>query len=239
MNMEAAGGTAPLEAEREDPDVLSDAELDALLAGAPWTRFAVMGDSIAEGVGEAATGYIDRPWADRLADALRRAQPALEYLNLGKRSLRSDQILDTQLERCLNAEPDLVALAGGGNDLLVAEFDPAPLEQALDAIVGAVTSTGATVAVLTLFDIGAAMDYPGLEQLRDRLELLAQTTRSVAQRHGSLLVDLRAEPVSADPGIYSSDFQHVNARGHAIAASVAARTLGLHLGNTTTDGRTR
>ena len=147
--------------------------------------------------------------------------------------------LDTQLERCLNAEPDLVALAGGGNDLLVAEFDPAPLEQALDAIVGAVTSTGATVAVLTLFDIGAAMDYPGLEQLRDRLELLAQTTRSVAQRHGSLLVDLRDEPVSADPGIYSSDFQHVNARGHAIAASVAARTLGLHLGNTTTDGRTR
>src|SRR5215212_7529114 len=58
--------------ELADPDVLTTAEEDALLRGAPWRRFVVLGDSVAEGLGDEVEGYESFPWAARLARALRR-----------------------------------------------------------------------------------------------------------------------------------------------------------------------
>lgn len=46
------------------PHLLSPTEQRRLLAGAPWKRLVVMGDSIAAGVGDPTPGYPDRPWGD-------------------------------------------------------------------------------------------------------------------------------------------------------------------------------
>jgi hypothetical protein len=56
--------------EARDPHCLSAAAADELLSGAPWRRFAVLGDGMAEGLGDAVPGYQDAGWADRVAAAL-------------------------------------------------------------------------------------------------------------------------------------------------------------------------
>lgn len=45
--------TEDASAEATDPYRLPDAEADQLLATAPWKRYVVVGDSLAEGLGEA------------------------------------------------------------------------------------------------------------------------------------------------------------------------------------------
>jgi hypothetical protein len=58
--------------EANDTYCLGPDEAGALLAGAPWRRLLVMGDSIAAGIGDPVQGYLDFGWADRLAAALAR-----------------------------------------------------------------------------------------------------------------------------------------------------------------------
>lgn len=217
-----------LERESADPDVLSPARATRLLGGAPWRRLAVVGDSIAEGVREQAPGYGPDGWADRLAAALRRHRPDLEYLNLGRRGLRAAEVRTEQLDRALRFRPDLAVVVCGGNDLLSERFDGDAVQAEIDAIVAALAATRADVVTFTMFDITRALDMPPEfgAQLKERLDDLHERWREVSRRHGTLLVDFARHPASADPGIYSKDFQHANTRGHAIVASEAIRRLG-------------
>jgi hypothetical protein len=64
------------------------------------------------------------------------------------------------------------------------------------------------------------------ERVDARLRALAELTRTVAARHAAMLVEMRTHPASADPGVYSSDRLHLNARGHAIVGTQAVRVLG-------------
>src|SRR5215211_3749346 len=88
-----------------DPHCLSDSDAADLLRGAPWRRFAVMGDSFAEGVGGPCPGYADVPWAERVAEALRANQPDLAYLNTGKMGLRTAEVYKTSSTRCWRSGP--------------------------------------------------------------------------------------------------------------------------------------
>jgi lysophospholipase L1-like esterase len=214
--------------EQTDPHCLGDDEVDRLLEGAPWKRLAFVGDSIAEGVLEPLDGYRPRGWPDRLADALRRQQPELAYLNLGKRGLRTRQVRETQLGPALEFRPDLAVVVCGGNDLLVEHFDPAKVERELERMVVALQEAGAEVVTSTLYDITKALDMPPEygDQLEERLHELFDCIRRVAARRRTLHIDFHQHPACADAGIYASDFQHANARGHAVAAACAVQHLG-------------
>ncbi|OXM72914.1 SGNH/GDSL hydrolase family protein [Amycolatopsis thermalba] len=205
--------------------------LTGTLRGAPWRRLAILGDSVAEGLGDPADGYPPPPWADRLADLLREHQPDLAYANLGLRDTRAAQVRDTQLAAALDFRPDLAVVAAGGNDMLRRSFDPVAVEQALSEIVSALRAAGAAVVIMGLFDISrsplAAADRR--DGLRVRLAQLARLTRRVADRHGAWYVDLGDHPASADAGIYSADRLHVNARGHAIVLAETVRRLAAEL----------
>jgi lysophospholipase L1-like esterase len=226
-------GSAPAGLEREaaDPYVLSPAQAAALLRGAPWRRLAVVGDSIAEGVREDVPGYGPDSWGERLASALRRERPDLEYLNLGKRGLRVAEVRSRQLEPALRFRPDLAIVVCGGNDLLARCFDGDALEAEIEAIVAALVGTGADVVTFTMFGMPRALEIPPEfgDRLKERLDEVHARWRAVSRRHGTLLVDFARHPVSADPGIYSTDFQHANTRGHAIVASETIRHLGERL----------
>jgi lysophospholipase L1-like esterase len=225
--------------EAADPDCLSPAEVDVLLRGAPWRRFAVLGDSIAEGIGEPVEGYRDESWAERITAALSRQRPGdFTHLNLGVRGLRTAQVRATQLEPALAFGPDLALVVTGGNDLLRPTFDGDGVEADLDAIVSALRARETEVVTATMFDITLAPTIPEQYKapLRERLEALADRIRAVARAHQTLHVDCARHPASADPGIYASDLQHANRRGHAIAAAAAIRRLGERLGNRLVDG---
>jgi lysophospholipase L1-like esterase len=217
--------------ESTDPYCLAPGESETLLAGHPWRRFVVLGDSVVQGLCEPVEGYSDVQWADRIAAELRAVQPELAYLNLGISGLRSREILATQLDPALTFGPDLALVVGGGNDAFPATYDPDRVDRALTLMITALQDAGAEVMTLGMFDISyspAVADWlrPGL---RERMRTLSTRTAALADKLGTIHIDLTDHPLSTDPGLYSSDGRHGNARSDAIATAETLRVLGQRL----------
>ncbi|GAA2573800.1 SGNH/GDSL hydrolase family protein [Actinomadura fulvescens] len=213
--------------EEADEYHLTLAEADRLLEKAPWRRFAVMGDSLAEGLGEESPGYRSVTWSDRTREALTRHVPDLAFLNVGLRDLIASEVREQQLGRVLEFRPDLVALVAGGNDLFRADFDPAKVEAELDQIVGPLRAAGADVVTFALMNISAAI--PEVAALKPNMELLNERIRAVSARHGALLVDMWNHPGCASRDMFSSDLMHSSMRGHALLGAETIRRLGVYL----------
>lgn len=215
-----------------DPAVLPAAEAAAMLAGAPWRRMVTIGDSVAEGVREPVPGYRDLSWTDRVEEALGAVAPGFTALNLGRRDLVAAEVRAAQLEPALAFGPDLAFVVAGGNDMLRPEFDADGVRRELAAMISAFRAAGADVVTIGLLDITVA----GLGPARYR-EVMSARTRRLAALTADVAAELGAchthnppdHPVAADPGIYSSDQLHLNARGHAFAAANTVRALAAHL----------
>jgi lysophospholipase L1-like esterase len=205
-------------AEYRDADVLFPEESKSLLQGAPWKRFAVLGDSLAEGVGEPTLGYLTLSWADRVAAEL--AVP--HYLNLGERHLTAPNVVDSQLARALDWQPDLVAVIAGGNDLFVPEPDFDATAFALDELYASLRAGGADVIAFTLMDPSG---FVGNSIFGRRIAQLNELIREAATRHGVLIADFALKHYARDRSIYSSDLMHANMRGHAVIASSTVEYL--------------
>src|SRR3954447_18579915 len=87
---------------------------DAVSGG--LTRYVALGDSFTAG----APGSGVPSFADRLAEILREASPALGYVNLAAPGARTCEVLSSQLPVALELRPDVVSLVCGGNDALLA-----------------------------------------------------------------------------------------------------------------------
>jgi lysophospholipase L1-like esterase len=217
--------------EATDEYCLAEGESAKLLTGHPWRRFAVLGDSVAEGLCEPVEGYSELQWADRLAAELRASAPELAYLNLGVSGLRAHEIRARQLAPALAFGPDLALVVGGGNDAFSARYDADRVDAELGAMVTALQAAGADVITLGMFDVSyspAVVEWlrPGL---RTRMGTLAERTRALADRLGTIHVHLTDHPLSTDPGLYSADGRHGNARSDAIATAETIRRLGIFL----------
>ena len=215
--------------EAQDPYVLSPAEESELLAGHPWSRFAVLGDSIAMGMGDPTEGYVTATWGGRVAAALARERGAVTYANLAQHRATAADIRDSQLGPALDLEPDLVAMIGGGNDLFAEEFDIAPVKAAIDDMVVALTESGATVVTYEGLDFPRAYPDPAFEEFNRRLLDLYAATREIARERGTIHVDMYREPWAAERYCFSADLQHPTMRAQALAASATIRALGEHL----------
>ncbi|WRZ88546.1 SGNH/GDSL hydrolase family protein [Streptomyces sp. NBC_01007] len=217
-------------AEEADAHVLSPEDADRLLIDAPWTRFAVIGDSLAEGLGDSSAGYADAPWADRVLEALRRVDPGTEYLNLGVRHLKAAEVRTGQLGEALDFRPNLASVVCGGNDLLVRDFSAGAVEAELDAMVRQLRESGAVVFVFTLQDITKVFpEQLGGGGLSGRIEAFNDLVRKVAARRGALVIDMWAHPTSRSRSVFSADMMHASMRGHAVLASAVFAQLGRYL----------
>jgi lysophospholipase L1-like esterase len=195
------------------------------IAKHPWKRFVAIGDSITEGYGmDPVPGVEHLPWAERVARALRETRPELEFHNLGRRNLRAAEIRDRQLDRALELEPDLVSIAAGPNDLIAPDFDRDALERDMEPMYAAFAETRAHVFTYTFMDLPGSGVLPedGARFLTERMVLLHDAIRALADRYGALLIDMYEEPGAANPAFWSRDLQHANAAGQAF---VAERTL--------------
>ena len=217
------------DAEAQDPYMLSPTEESELLAGNPWSRFAVLGDSIAKGMGDPTEGYVTATWGGRVAAALSRERDGFTYANLAQHRAKAADIRDSQLGPALDLEPDLVAMIGGGNDLFADEFDIAPVKAAIDDIVVALTHIGATVVTYETLDFPRAYPDPAFEEFNRRLMDLYAATRVIARERGTVHVDIYREPWAAERSCFSSDLQHPTMRAQALCASATIRVLGEHL----------
>lgn len=229
--MSADGYAASVEA--ADPFCLDPGEAARLLAGHPWRRFVVLGDSVASGVGDAVDGYTRMPWCDRIAAELSGTAPGFGYLNLGEREVLAADVRERQLDAALAFRPDLALVAAGGNDALRRTYRPEAVDEQLALILGGLRSAGADVITIGMFDASHAPSIPDRirEMVSDRMCTLSARTAALAGRFGCIHVNVTHHPVEPDTTMYSADGLHGNLRSHAICAAETVRRLGVHLGD--------
>ncbi|MGC5360871.1 SGNH/GDSL hydrolase family protein [Streptomyces sp. DT24] len=221
-------------AERVDPYCLEEGEADRLLAGHPWRRFVAFGDSVAEGLGDPVPGYLDQPWADRLAATLQQHASGMAYRNMGRRNTRAALVRSTQLAKVLDFRPDLALVACGGYDTLVTGFDPERVGAELRAIVTALAESSCTVVTVSMIDGSRDPRMPASvrDRFGQRLRALSEETGRLARELDTIHIDLFEHPVAGEGGLLSADGRHANRRGHAIAAAEATRAIGAYLDRT-------
>ncbi len=219
--------------ETTDPYCLRDGESVRLLAGHPWRRFVVLGDSVAEGLAEPVEGYSELQLADRLAAELSAASPRV-YRNLGHRGLRAREVRARQLRPALDFRPDLALVVCGGNDAFPATYKPDVVDVELAAMITALQDAGADVITVGIYNVSYGPNIADWLRagLRERMRTLSEHTGALAAKLGTLHVNLSAHPLVTDPSLYSSDGRHGNARSDAIAVAEAVRVLGAHLAST-------
>lgn len=211
--------------ESTDPMLLDSGTARELVRGARWRRYAVVGDSIAQGVGDPSPGYLPTGWADRVVTALRTAEPELRYLNTGRMGATTAQVVEHQLPRVLEFEPDLVHIICGGNDMFLPEPDLDALRANLDALFAPLASTGAQLCTFTVADVWEIERMAAMAPVRARMAELNAIIRDVAAGYDALLVDFWAHPLRLRPELMSSDLIHFTTSGHAVVATEMIRAL--------------
>src|SRR5262245_8268906 len=176
--------------EATDPYCLRPGEAERLLAGHPYRRFVAIGDSVAQGIGEPVDGYVNLPWADRVAAELRAVAPDCEYLNLAQRDLLIAEVRANQLEAALAFRPDLALLSCGGNDALRASYRPDDVDAELIAIIEPLQAAGADIVTIGLFDTSTSFVIrPAVKpQVGRRMRMLAYRTGLIAKRYDAMHV---------------------------------------------------
>ncbi|WP_207709598.1 SGNH/GDSL hydrolase family protein [Actinomadura macrotermitis] len=189
-----------------------------------WTRYAAIGDSFTEGIGDLHPDGTPRGWADRAAEALSTRAEGFGYANLAVRGKLLDQILDVQLPAALALKPDLVSVSGGGNDLLRPGTDVDVLAARMDEGVARLRAAGADVVLFTGVDpAGSAV----IRRTRGRVALFNELLRATAVRHGAHIVDQWSMDVLRDWRCWSIDRLHMSPEGHRRVALAMLESLGV------------
>ncbi|MFC5005162.1 SGNH/GDSL hydrolase family protein [Dactylosporangium cerinum] len=217
-------------AELSDPFCLTAGEADTLLDGHPWHRFAILGDSVAEGLTDPVEGYHPLAFPDRVRVELARHRPGLAHRNLGVRNLRAAEVLATQLGPALAFRPDLALVICGANDAMRPGYEARAdaVDATLTALIRPLQEAGARVVTVSLF---VMPDYPAMPAwlgpaFSRRMSMLGRRTTALAEALGTIHVDLATHPaIGTGDALTGADGLHGNGRSHAIAAAELIRRL--------------
>ena len=188
------------------------------------TSFVAIGDSFTEGLNDTAPGGGYRGWADRLAGLIAVEYPGLQYANLAVRGRLLREIVHEQVPAAVALSPGLVAIAGGGNDIIRPGGDPDTLAELFDAAVARLRATGCRVLMFTGADLGR---FPVMRVLRGRIAAYDMHLRAIADARGCDLVDLWSMRFLRDLSAWSPDRLHLTSDSHRRVALRAAEVLGL------------
>ncbi len=190
----------------------------------PWTRYVAIGDSFTEGIGDpnpqSPGGH--RGWADRVAEELARTRDGFAYANLAIRGRLLNKIIEEQLEPAIELHPDLITICAGGNDVIRPGGDPDKLAEKMDAAVGRLVSSGATVVLFTGPDLGAT---PVIGSVRGRVAVYNENLRTVAARHDAVIADMWALRQLSNREMWAPDRLHFSPLGHHTIAAMVLETL--------------
>lgn len=190
--------------------------------------YVALGDSFTEGLYDPRPDGGFRGWADRFADLLSARHPGLRYANLAIRGKRLHEIAAQQVPRAVAMAPDLVSLAGGGNDLLRPGCDPDALAATLEDAVAALGAAGSRVLLFSGYD---PCTFPVIRLLRGKAAVLNMHLRAIAARHQCDVVDLWSMRVLCDRRVWSADRLHLTAEGHRRVALRACEVVGVPVGD--------
>ncbi|WP_317259627.1 MULTISPECIES: SGNH/GDSL hydrolase family protein [Streptomyces] len=184
-------------------------------------RFAALGDSLTEGLGDPAPGGGWRGWAALLAAAAGpHPDEPVEFVNLSRSGALAADVADEQLPAARRARPHLVSVVVGGNDTLRDSFDIHRVAEALDHTIGALRADGAVVLTACLPDPGRMLGLPSAlaRPLGRRMRAVNTVVHALSQRHEAVHVELGDHTWVADRRAWSVDRLHPSELGHRLLA---------------------
>jgi lysophospholipase L1-like esterase len=177
-------------------------------------NYVALGDSTAVGVGAARGGG----YPERLASRLRNDGLPVGLTNLGQSGARIRDVFTGQVKRAVAAQPTLVTLGVGTNDLWrgtsVEDF-----QEELDRIARRLKQTGAPLVVVNIADMALApvAKLVPSSLYEGRIEPFNAAMAEVARAHGLHLVDLYTaskEMIPKSPHFFCHDGFHPSDEGY-------------------------
>lgn len=190
-------------------------------------RYAAIGDSFTEGVGDEDADGVPHGWADRVAAGLAGAAgEPVRYANLAVRGKLLADVVSEQLEAALALDPapTLITLNGGGNDMLRPRTDLARLGELTAHAVRRCAEAGVRLVLLSGADPSARL--PLGRMVNRRGSALTAMARTLADEHGLTLVDVFGDTEIRRPGYWAPDRLHLATPGHVRAAGLVLDALG-------------
>lgn len=192
-------------------------------------RIASIGDSFTEGVGDELADGTAIGWADRLAAALAAALAPEDvlYANFAIRGRLLEPIATEQLDAALalDPKPDLITMAGGGNDMMRPGWDFDHAMELVGEVVRRTRSAGVRLLILSGGDPSAQLPRGGpfmvlADQFMDAIAELVEREEHVVFLNNLAVPELRT------PRVWSEDRLHLNPLGHRVVAARALAALG-------------
>ncbi|WP_243867053.1 SGNH/GDSL hydrolase family protein [Actinophytocola oryzae] len=187
-------------------------------------RYAAIGDSFTEGVGDEQPDGSVRGWADLVAVGLAREE-AVQYVNLAVRGRLLAPIVSGQLETALALDPPptLVTFNGGGNDMLRPRTDVAELVALTTRAVRRCLDAGVRLVLLSGADPSDQLPFG--RTIRRRGEELTARVAELAAANDIPLVDVFHDTEIRRQHYWSADRLHLNATGHERVAGLVLAAL--------------
>uniref|UniRef100_UPI003B9DC7A3 SGNH/GDSL hydrolase family protein n=1 Tax=Streptomyces sp. NEAU-S77 TaxID=3411033 RepID=UPI003B9DC7A3 len=212
---ESAAGRAP-------GAVMADggAPAGAVPAAVPTTRFAALGDSLTEGLGDPVTGGGWRGWAALLAGVAGPHGEAVDFVNVSRSGALAADVAGEQLSAARRARPHLASVVVGMNDTLRDTFDIRRVAEALDATIGALRADGTVVLTACLPDPGRMLGLPDAlaRPLGRRMRAVNTVVHALSGRYGAVHVELTEHTWVTDRAAWSVDRLHPSELGHRLLA---------------------
>ncbi|WP_199547965.1 SGNH/GDSL hydrolase family protein [Streptomyces sp. N35] len=183
-------------------------------------RFAALGDSLTEGVGDP-VGETWRGWAALLAPALGPGELAVEFRNFAVSGAQTRDVLERQAPDALAFAPDVVSVVVGVNDTLRCTFDIHAVAARLDTVYREFTARGAVLLTACLPDPGAMLGLPGAlaRPLARRQRAVNAVVHALSERYGAVHLHAAHDAWVADRAMWSADRLHPGERGHRMLAA--------------------
>ncbi|WP_329129322.1 SGNH/GDSL hydrolase family protein [Streptomyces sp. NBC_01476] len=183
-------------------------------------RFAVLGDSLSEGIGDPLPRGGWRGWAVLLAEGITERPQDTVVVNAASSGARTGDVAGEQLATALRHRPHLASVVAGGNDTLRGGFDIEAVAGDLHHAIGALRAAGADVLTACLPDPGTVLNlpWPLARPLERRMRALNDTVHALSAHHGALHVHAADHPWTTSPGALSADRLHPSETGHRLLA---------------------
>jgi lysophospholipase L1-like esterase len=194
-------------------------------------RFAALGDSVTVGIGDPMPHGGWRGWAALLADSLT-APGRVEFSNVSTSGAMTGDVAADQLPRALAVRPAVASVLIGVNDTLRGRFDLEEIAADLEKVVAGLRQSGAIVLTASLPDPGLMLRIPALfrRPLARRVHAINTVIDQLALDHGTVHLDLAADPAIYDRNMWARDRLHPSERGHRLLARMFATLLAEHGG---------
>jgi acyl-CoA thioesterase I len=192
--------------------------------------YVALGDSTGAGVGAREGGYVARVFKQ-----IEERRPGSKLINLCVSGADTDDVLRAQLDRGVAANPDLVTVGIGINDIghgLTLDQFSKNYEQILRTLK---EKTRARIVVTNIPDISSAPRIPGPARGEYQRQIIQFSRRleEIAARHGVTVFDIytiTTQELASHPEYFSSDGFHPSDAGYEMWAQHMWPTIAQVLG---------